>query len=163
MARRRPPLTAGEPRLGYHRDMEPARPSPTLDSPRLPDHIRAFLQEPRIATIATINPDGSAHQAVVWYAIEGDDLLVNSRRQRQWPRNLARDGRISVAVPEGERPTHWVGIRGKAEFLRDGAESVADIQALARRYGEDPEQYAGQDRVTFRIVVASTFDYGADS
>jgi len=148
--------------LGYHRPMEPAHPSATLTSTPLPDPIRTFLAEPRIATISTINPDGSPHQAVVWYGLEGDDLLINSRRGRRWPRNLDRDARISVAVPEGERPYHWVGVKGRAEPLHDGDAAVADIQALARRYGKDPAKYAGQERVSYRIVVASTFEYGAD-
>lgn len=142
--------------------MEPARPSPARSSSPLPDPIRAFLVEPRYATISTLNPDGSPHQAVVWYAIDGDDLLVNSRRGRRWPTNLEPDGRISVAVPEWSRPTHWVGVKGRAELIRQGDAAVADIQAFARHYGKDPEPYAGQDRVTFRIVVTSTFEYGAD-
>jgi PPOX class probable F420-dependent enzyme len=142
--------------------MEPASTTGAAPAASLPDPIRAFLSEPRIATIATINPDGSPHQAVVWYALDGDDLLINSRRERRWPQNLARDGRISVAVPEGERPYHWVGVKGHAELLRDGDRATDDIQMLARRYGRDPSRYGGQDRVTYRIVVMSTFEYGAD-
>jgi PPOX class probable F420-dependent enzyme len=142
--------------------MEPAHTSTTLPAIPLPDPIRAFLAEARVATIATINPDGTPHQAVVWYRLDGDDLLITSRRERRWPRNLAGDGRISVAVHEGTRRSHWVGVKGRAELLHEGAEAVADIQALARRYGKDPQTYAGQDRVSYRIVVASTFEYGAD-
>jgi PPOX class probable F420-dependent enzyme len=142
--------------------MAPAHSAPASPATPLPDPIRAFLAEARIATIATLNPDGSPHQAVIWYALDGDDLLINSRRERRWPRNLLVDDRISVAVPEAERPNHWVGVKGHAELLREGDAAIADIQALARRYGEDPAQYAGQDRVSYRIVVASSFEYGAD-
>ena len=136
--------------------------SPTLSSAPVSDPIRAFLAEPRVATISTINPDGSPHQAVVWYALDGGSLTINSRRERRWPQNLARDGRISVAVHEGTQRSHWVGVKGRAELIREGDEALADIQDLARRYGRDPEKYAGQDRVSFRIVVESTFEYGAD-
>jgi PPOX class probable F420-dependent enzyme len=142
--------------------MAPAQPAPTLSSTPFSDPIRAFLAEPRIATIATINPDGSPHQAVIWYALDGDELMINSRRGRRWPRNLLEDGRISVAVFEAERPHHWVGVKGHAELFHEGDAAIADIQTLARRYGEDPAQYVGQDRVSYRIVVASTFEYGAD-
>jgi PPOX class probable F420-dependent enzyme len=142
--------------------MEPAHPSPDPAPTPLPDRIRAFLEVPRIATVATINPDGSPHQALVWYALDGNDLIINSRRHRQWPKNLARDERISVAVPDVERPNHWVGVKGGAKLVREGDEAIADIEALARRYGGDPAEYAGQDRVTFRVAVLSTFEYGAD-
>ena len=121
---------------------------------------RAFLAAPRHATIATIGPDGAPHQAVVWYLLDGDDLILNSRPERRWPRNLAADPRISVAVYELEQPEHWFGLKGRAELLHEGAEATADIQAMARRYGKDPEQYAGQDRVSYRIRVETVFEYG---
>jgi PPOX class probable F420-dependent enzyme len=140
--------------------MEPAHPSATTSTP-LPDPIRMFLEAARHATIATIGPDGAPHAAVVWYALDGDDLIINSRRGRHWPHNLARDPRIAVAVPDIAIPNHWVGVKGKAAFLHDGDAALADIQALARRYGGDPDAYVGQDRVTYRIVVESTFEYGA--
>jgi len=140
--------------------MEPAQPSSTA-SVSLPDPIRAFLEVPRNATIATIGADGAPHAAVVWYAVDGNDLIINSRRERHWPRNLSRDSRIAVAVPDVDEPNHWVGVKGTAVFLRDGDPATADIQALARRYGGNPDAYVGQDRVTYRIVVESTFEYGA--
>jgi hypothetical protein len=37
---------------------------------------------------------------------------------------------------------------------------VADIQDLARRYDGDPNEFVGQDRMTFRIRVQTTFEYG---
>jgi PPOX class probable F420-dependent enzyme len=139
--------------------MEPAQ-TPTI-SPPLPEPIRAFLTAPRIATLSTIAADGTPHQAVIWYALDGDSLLINSRRHRHWPRNLLRDPRLSIAVYAAEQPEHWVGVKGRAELLRDGDAATADIQDLARRYGKDPALYAGQDRVTYRVTVDSTFEYGA--
>jgi PPOX class probable F420-dependent enzyme len=140
--------------------MEPARLSPTAPAP-LSDPIRRFLDAPRNATLATLGPDGAPHTAVIWYGLDGDDLLINSRRERRWPRNLARDPRISLAVPDADVPNHWVGVKGRAELIRDGDAAVADIQTLARRYGGDPDSFVGQDRVTFRISVESIFEYGA--
>ena len=131
-------------------------------STRLPDRIREFLAAPRYATISTVNPDGSPHQATVWYAIDGDDVLVNSRVERRWPTNLARDPRLSLAVYEVERPFHWVGVTGRAEREHVGDEATNDVMALARRYGRDPAAYQGQNRVTYRIRVTKTYEYGAE-
>jgi hypothetical protein len=36
---------------------------------------------------------------------------------------------------------------------------MADIQAMARRYGSDPEKYAGQDRLSYRIRIERVFEY----
>ena len=125
----------------------------------LTPEARAFLAMPRFATIATVGPDGAPHQAVIWYMLDGDDLVINSRPERRWPRNLAADPRISMAIYEIEQPEHWFGLKGRAELLHEGAEATADIQALARRYGGDPAKYAGQARVSYRIRVERVFEY----
>ncbi|HEY3522478.1 MAG TPA: TIGR03618 family F420-dependent PPOX class oxidoreductase [Candidatus Limnocylindrales bacterium] len=126
---------------------------------RLPDEIRAFLAAPRFATIATLDADGSPHQAVIWYALEGDSLLVNSRAERHWPRNLDRDGRVAVAVYDSHEPYHFVGLKGRAERIRDGDAALEDIYGLARRFGRSPDRYQGQARVTYRLVIDGVFDY----
>ena len=140
-------------RVAYHRGM----PSPG----GIPDDVRAYLEGVRWATIATINPDGTTHQAVIWYRLHGDKVLVNSRRGRQWPRNLERDGRTSLAIQDWSQPEHWVGLRGVARVVRTGENAVRDIEAMARRYGGDPDAFRGQDRVTFEITVDRAFEYGS--
>ena len=129
------------------------------DAPILSPDAREFLAAPRFATIATVAADGAPHQAVVWYLLDGDDLIVNSRPERRWPRNLAADPRISIAIYELEQPEHWFGLKGRAELLHEGDEATADIQTLARRYGGDPAKYAGQARVSYRIHVERVFEY----
>jgi PPOX class probable F420-dependent enzyme len=130
------------------------------DTPILSPDTREFLAAPRFATIATVALDGAPHQAVVWYLLDGDDLIVNSRPERRWPRNLAANPHISVAIYEMERPEHWFGLKGRAELLHEGPEATADIQSMARHHGKDPETYAGQVRVSYRIRIASVFEYG---
>lgn len=134
-------------------------PTPAGPSIVIPQPIREFLSAPRFATIATIGPDGSPHQAVVWYALDGDTLSLNSRRERKWPRNLERDGRINVAVHDHEKLGHWVGLRGSAEVVRTGDGAIEDIQAMARRYGGDPAGFKGQDRITFAVRIDRTYEY----
>ena len=61
----------------------------------LPDTIRDFLADLRFATIATVDPDGSPRQAVIWYRLEDDEIVINSAVGRRWPANLLRDPRIA--------------------------------------------------------------------
>jgi PPOX class probable F420-dependent enzyme len=131
------------------------------DASPIPDNVRSFLGERNWATIATLNEDGSAHQAVIWYLLDGDVVVVNSRRERHWPRNLERDPRVSLAIQDQKQPEHWVGLRGHARVARTGDAAMADIEALARRYGGDPNRFGGQDRVTFEIAVERIFEYGS--
>ena len=65
---------------------------------------RTFLGRPGLyATIATIDADGSPRQAVIWYRVDGDEIVINSLVGRRWPANLLRDPRIAVAVHDGSR------------------------------------------------------------
>lgn len=110
-------------------------------SPRVLD----FLASPRFATLATINPDGSPHQTVIWYLLRGDQLVINSLVGRRWPSNLRRDPRMSISVEKG---LDYVAIRGIASEIGDAQSAQADIAEMARRY-ETPEEAARLIEVRF--------------
>ncbi|HVA87154.1 MAG TPA: PPOX class F420-dependent oxidoreductase [Candidatus Saccharimonadales bacterium] len=121
----------------------------------LPTEVRAFLEGMRYATLATINRDGSPHQTVTWYLLDGDTVVVNSLEGRRWSNNLRRDPRLSLAVEGGLR---WVSLRGTVEILDGQTQAQADIAAMARRYNEngtaeqDIEQsFSREQRVSFRL------------
>jgi PPOX class probable F420-dependent enzyme len=121
----------------------------------LPDRVRAFLAPPRFATIATTNPDGGPHQAVVWYVVRGNHLVVNSMAGRRWPSNLRRDPRFSLLVEDG---LDYVSLAGTAVEVADPAAGQADIAELARRY-EAPDEaerliarrFRTQHRISFQL------------
>jgi PPOX class probable F420-dependent enzyme len=130
-------------------------------SPALSAPVRRFLEPPRFAIVATLNPDGSPLQAVIWYLLDGEDVVFNSMRGRQWPSNLQRDQRVSITVADGY---DYVDLRGEVEIDEDPERSQAVIARLTRRYERDPEkaeaQIAGfrdQPRVTFRLRPSRVF------
>jgi PPOX class probable F420-dependent enzyme len=136
--------------------------SPTIAlSPR----IREFIAAPHYASLATTEADGSPRQAVIWYLLDGDELVVNSRVGRRWPTNLLRDGRVYVAVFDEADPMHWVGLLGIAEPIRDQPQAQADIAAMARRYenaeaaAESIRAFEQQERISFRIRVRAVHDH----
>ena len=128
--------------------------------------VRRFLEAPdRFATIATINPDGSPHQTVVWFLVQDDDsVVINSLVGRRWPTNLRRDPRISFSVEAG---LDYVVLRGQAHEIDDGERAQADIAAMARRY-EAPQKaeemierrFRTQHRVSFRLYPRSVTTHG---
>ena len=123
----------------------------------LPAEARAFLdgRPPRFGTLASINEDGTPHQAVLWYRLEADgSLLLNSRIGRRWPTNLLRDPRASFSVEDGYE---WVSLRGEALEFRQGEGAQEDIAALARLY-DTPEEaekairtFRTQERISFLL------------
>ena len=57
---------------------------------------RAFLDAPRFAVVATVGPDGAPYQAVVWYLVDGDTLVVNSAGVSPQGGGTPRSGRRSL-------------------------------------------------------------------
>jgi PPOX class probable F420-dependent enzyme len=119
---------------------------------------RAFLEEKRFAVVGSKNPDGSPHLAVMWYLVDGDDIVVNSAQGRVKDRNLAADPRMSVLVEDGYR---WIRIDGRARIEHDQAITHADIGRLAARYYEDDRKveesmrnnFSKQHRITYRLPI----------
>ena len=109
--------------------------------------VREFLDSPgRFAVVATVNPDSTPHQAVVWYLRRGQTLLVNARDGRRWAANARRAGQLSVTVAAGY---DYVILTGALDVVEDVEVAGADIRALARRYGDDEDQFRGERRVSF--------------
>jgi PPOX class probable F420-dependent enzyme len=119
---------------------------------------RKFLEEKRFAVVGSKNPDGSPHLAVMWYLLDGDDLVVNSAQGRIKDRNLATDPRMSVLVADGYR---WIRFDGRARVEHDQSITHEDIRRLAARYYEDERKveeailnnFSKQHRITYRLPL----------
>jgi PPOX class probable F420-dependent enzyme len=137
-------------------------------STTLSERVRAFLDANRFATIATTDPDGSPRQAVIWYRLDGDEIVLNSLVGRRWPSNLVRDPRISVAVGDQADGYRWVGLTGRVTIVDDQPTAQADIAEMARRYhADDPakaerlirDRFERQPRVSFRVSIDAVHDH----
>lgn len=58
------------------------------------EELRAFLSHPHIARMSTIDSNGYPHTVAVWYAVDGDELVITV------PRNTKKFGHIQ-ANPKG--------------------------------------------------------------
>jgi len=131
----------------------------------LSDDVRAFLEAPHFAVLATAGEDGVPHQAVIWYRLDPDGrILVNSRSPRRWPAELQREPRCSLAVMDEADPFRWVGIAGVVETVIDQVDPAReDIVALAVRYDDAaPDRVAAfrtQPRISFRIRIVAVHDH----
>jgi len=133
---------------------------------KLPDDVRAFLDAPRFAVLATIRADGSPHLTVVWYERRGDEVIVNTTAPRSKARNIERDPRVSLLVGEMEQ---YVRVEGDARVVATGAAAVRDIHDLGVRYdGEAAAErqtrtvWSAQERVTYAIATRRLYRYGFD-
>jgi PPOX class probable F420-dependent enzyme len=135
--------------------LEPAVTDPALTVQAvLTDDLRSWLMERlRFPVLAVIAPDGSPSQSVMWFDLDRDapdTILMNTKVGRAKERYLRRDPRVSLCFEDG---LTWVALKGRIEIDDDRERSMADIQALARRYGDDPSEFDGQQRATIRMKV----------
>jgi PPOX class probable F420-dependent enzyme len=95
-----------------------------------------LLASDAVATIATLNPDGSAHMSLAWVGVEDGEVVFGTLNDQRKLRNLRRDPRIAVTI-QSDHINDW-GLReylvldGTARLTEGGAPEL--LQHLARTY-----------------------------
>ena len=96
----------------------------------------AFLQETRIAKLATLNEDGSPNVIPVWYEWDGAIARLFTTRTSAKVRRIRRDPRVALSVEDGVgAPEAWVTIEGVATVDETGGWELA--RRLAARYYDE--------------------------
>ncbi len=129
------------------------------DGRRLIEPVRRFLSAPRCAILSTLGPDGAPRQIVIHYTLADDHIRLNGHRDRRWVANVRRDPRVALIVHDERDYLHYVSIRGRAELIDEGEAALAGAMRQAQRYGEDPVDFAGQPRISFRIDPEHIHEY----
>ena len=103
---------------------------------QLSGEARALLASAAVATIATINPDGSVHLSSAWVGIEDEVLVFATLPDQRKLRNVRRAPRVAVSI-QGERLNEWglreyLVVEGTARVTEGGAAQM--LQRLAHTY-----------------------------
>jgi PPOX class probable F420-dependent enzyme len=130
----------------------------------LSDEVRSFLKERRFGVLATINPDCTPQQSAIWYDLDGDAILMNTKRGRSKDRNLVRDPRCSLCVEDEYR---YLTLRGRVTLIADQSIAQPDIRRLASRYDgaeraeeQMRDQFSKEERVTIRMRIVQVYGEG---
>ena len=124
-----------------------------------------FLNEIRFGVLATVNADGSPQQTVMWYLpVDGDTILMNTKKGRVKDQNLERDGRVSLCVEEGQR---YVSMRGTIVVDNDAERGQETMRAVTTRYvgaeeadRQMAEMYSKQHRIALTLKIDSVDTHG---
>ncbi|MDQ3148974.1 MAG: pyridoxamine 5'-phosphate oxidase family protein [Chloroflexota bacterium] len=120
----------------------------------LTDDLRRWLTTRlRFPVLAVLTGDGSPNQSVMWFDVDAehpDTILMNTKLGRAKERFLRDEPRVSLCF---EDELTWVALQGRAELDDNRERSLADIMALARRYGSSGDEFGGQERTTIRMRV----------
>ena len=103
---------------------------------KLSENARALLESAAVATIVTINSDGSPHLSSAWVGLDGNEIVFATLPDQRKLRNIRRDPRIALAI-QSNRINDWglreyLVIEGTAQITDGGAAAL--LQRLAHTY-----------------------------
>jgi PPOX class probable F420-dependent enzyme len=79
----------------------------------LSNEIRALLDSPNFAHLATLMPDGSPQSVPVWIGREDDRVLICTGESSLKGKNTKRDPRVSISVVDYHDPYKEAQLRGR--------------------------------------------------
>jgi PPOX class probable F420-dependent enzyme len=85
------------------------------------DEITEFVERSRIATMATVLPDGRPHLVAMWYGVVDGEIWFATKAKSQKAVNLRRDPTITVMIEDGQSydTLRGVSIDGEAQIVDD--------------------------------------------
>ena len=100
------------------------------------EDLGGFLDEPRVAILATLRRDGTVLLSPVWHEWRDGGFNMWIAAADVKIRHLLRDPRATIVVAESRPPLRGVEVRGTARIIHDGVAETA--RRIAARYiGEE--------------------------
>ncbi len=122
----------------------------------LSQELREFLDSQPVGVLATLASDGRPRQSLVYFAREGDRVLISTLADRLKARDTRRSGWASLCVMGHEPPYPSATLSGTAEILSDdiGPPTAKVMQRIAQS-AEPPEPMSDEALAEAgRVVLA---------
>ena len=122
----------------------------------LSEPLRGFLDEHTVGVLATAAPDGKPRQSLVYFARDGERLLISTLAGRLKARDAERSGWASLCVMGHEPPYPSAAFSGPAEILTEniGVPTAKIMQRIARS-DEPPEPLSDEALAEVGRVILS--------
>ena len=126
----------------------------------LTDSLREFLDAHSVGVIATLAADGWPRQSVVYFARDGERLLVSTLANRAKTKDVMRTGWASISVSGPEPPHPSATISGPAEILTEKiGEATASVMQRIAGSAEPPEPMSDEALAEVgRVILAITIE-----
>ena len=129
---------------------------------------RQFVRDHRICVFGYNRQEHGPAMTVVYYVMDGDDLLISTMAALGLPRAVERDGRVSLCILDEQWPLGYLQVYGTAVVSRD-RELAVDVltRVIGVMAGEEvPEDRRPQieqmaddeERVVIRVTPYATFE-----
>jgi len=128
---------------------------------------RQFVRDHRTCIFGYGRREHGPAMTVVYYVMDGDDMLISTMAAREKARAVARDGRVSLCVLDEQWPLSYVQVYGQGIVEQDRRQAVDVLtQVIGLMAGEEVpesrhtqiEQMAeDEQRVVIRVTPYATF------
>jgi PPOX class probable F420-dependent enzyme len=102
----------------------------------LPDTAREVLDGDLVATLVTLNEDGSPHLTSAWVGVEDGQVVIGTLPEQRKLQNMRRDPRVALSIVTPTRNAYGLNeyliLHGRASVTEGGAPEL--LQRLARTY-----------------------------
>jgi PPOX class probable F420-dependent enzyme len=128
---------------------------------QITEPIAQLIKGKNFAYLSTLMKDGSPQVTPTWVDIDkdGNSILINTAEGRIKQKNVSRDPRVAISVPNQNNPYNMVSIRGRViEQIKGGADEHTD--RLAKKYldlDKYPYRSPNEKRVILKIKPEKIF------
>jgi PPOX class probable F420-dependent enzyme len=116
----------------------------------VPDEVWRLIDDPNLAHLATVLPDGAPHTVPVWVGWEGERITVLTSPGSRKARNLDRDPRMALSINDRDQPFAMALVRGRVAERIDDDRAWTIIDRLSEKYLGGPYPLR-TDRIVFLI------------
>ena len=97
--------------------------------------LKALLDEPRLAHLATSSRNGKTRVTPIWYVYDNGTFYFTTRLGRLKSKQIEKNHAVALSVATDERPYRAVSAFGKATIVTENRDKW--LERIAFRYGED--------------------------
>ncbi len=117
------------------------------------DEIRALLDAPNFAHLATLMPDGSPQSVPVWVGREDDRILICTGEGSLKAKNMLGDPRVALSLVNFHNPYEEAQLRGRVVERRPDRE-FRYMDPISHKYTGKPFPFRNPEgRVTLVIEI----------
>lgn len=120
-----------------------------------PEHD-AFVRAMKWCVVTSLRKDGSPTNSVVFYALDGDDIIFSTTADRLKAKTLKRDARAAVTILDEGAPYRFVTVEGPAlvesEDIVSGHIAINRVMRSAPDW-QPPEGYLDLLQTQKRVIV----------
>ena len=126
----------------------------------LTPELIALLDRTTVGTLATEASDGRPRQSLVYFAREGERLLISTEPGRYKSRDVERTGWASISVRTEAPPFPSATLSGPAEILTEGiGPPTAAVMQRITGAAEPPEAQTDEALAAVgRVILALTVE-----